>query len=106
ELRDVEDEAGPEAGERTEDGAGRECDGDEEDENGVGGAAEDSDRGDDRPLQDDGEEEERRRFRDGERHGICGRGLSLIRTTTASTEMKSSRGWVWTSWIGTFRGVT
>ena len=97
-LRDVEHEPGPEAGERSEDRAGRECDGDEEDEDEVGRAAEDSDRGDDRHLHDDGEEEEHRRFRDGEGHGIFGRGLSLIRTTTASTELKSTSGITWTTW--------
>src|SRR6266545_1053758 len=60
--------------------------------------AKDSDRGDDRHLDDHEEEKEQSRFRREHHQGIRGRGLSLTRTSTTSSEEKSTKGITWMSW--------
>src|SRR4029450_2777371 len=100
EPRDVEQQARPEAGDRAEDRALRERDRDEGDEHEVGRAAEDSDLGHDRHLEDRHEEEEDCCFRGGGDHGICGRGLWLASTSTYWSDEKSTNGITWTSWNG------
>src|SRR5215212_3700360 len=101
EVRGVKQEAGPEAGDRTEDRAPQERDHEQQHEHEVRGAAEHVEGADDRRLDDDGKEEQQRRLeRVGEeRHGNVGSGVLRFRTSTASSESKSTNGSTWICWL-------
>src|SRR5262249_11572638 len=62
----------------------------------VGMTAEDRDLRHDRQLDHDGEEEQRDRLRNvGSHHGACGFFFFVISAVTASSEEKSTKGWIW-----------